>query len=158
MSNNIQVSITAFAFGLTFGVMTIYMLLQNGMMLGGLAASLGRSDPLTFWSLILPHGIIELTAICISGGAGLIIAGAMIRPGNRSRWDSIRLAARRAIPLMGGVALMLVVAGAIEGFLTPSKLDPILKLSFAALTAALLAVYFLGLRTGGRGEGMRDEG
>ncbi|MDO8589043.1 MAG: stage II sporulation protein M [Armatimonadota bacterium] len=153
MSNNIQVSITAFASGITFGILTIYILLQNGMMLGGLAASFGRGDSLVFWSLILPHGIIELAAICISGGAGLIIAGALIRPGNRSRWDSVKLAARRAIPLMGGVALMLVAAGAIEGFLTPSKLSPGVKLAFAGLTAALLALYFASPWRGGVGSG-----
>jgi len=147
MTNNIQVSITAFASGITFGLLTIYLMLQNGMMLGGLAAQFCKQgNGVAFWSLILPHGVIEMTAIAISGGAGLILAAALIKPGNLSRWESLKLAARRAIPLMAGVAMMLVLAGAIEGFLTPSKLSNTFKLSFGVLTGVLLVLYFISGR------------
>ncbi|MDO8683756.1 MAG: stage II sporulation protein M [Armatimonadota bacterium] len=147
MANNINVSIMAFAAGITFGLATVYVLLQNGMMLGALAAIYTRHNlSLSFWSLILPHGVIELAAIFISGGAGLILGGALIKPGNMSRWAALAIAARRAVPLMGGVALMLVLAGAIEGFLTPAPIKAVFKLAFAGLTVALLALYFFARR------------
>jgi uncharacterized membrane protein SpoIIM required for sporulation len=140
--NNIKVSIVAFSTGAAFGVLTAFALAQNGMMVGGLAAFfMGGKRSLDFWALILPHGIIELTAIFIAGGAGLILARAMIKPGNMSRWDALRLASGPAIRLMGGVVALLVVAGAIEAFITPSGMPQTAKLLFAALTAIGLAVY-----------------
>ena len=144
MANNIFVSFRAFAGGVTFGALTAWELIKNGLMLGALAVILSPSAAwaLRFWSLILPHGIIELTAICIAGGAGFILGWALIAPGNLSRWDSLRKASREALPLIGGVVAMLIVAGLIEGFITPSSLPPALKLVFAGLTAVGLVLYF----------------
>jgi uncharacterized membrane protein SpoIIM required for sporulation len=144
ISNNIKVSITAFAGGVTFGLLTVYALVTNGLMLGALGAYFSTSPARArdFWSLILPHGIIELTAISIAGAAGLILGWAMIAPGNLSRWDSLRKASREALPLVGGVAAMLILAGLIEGFFTPSPLSASVKLLFSALTAVGLVFYF----------------
>jgi len=149
MVNNITVSIGAFATGAAFGVLTVYALLQNGMMLGGLAAFFaGTRSSTDFWALILPHGIIELVAIFIAGGAGFILAGAVIRPGNVSRLESLRIAAQTAVRLMGGVVALLLVAGAIEGFITPSGIPQSSKLLFAAMTAVGLGAYlFAGRRS-----------
>ncbi len=142
MTNNIKVSIFAFATGFAFGIPTAYELVINGMMVGALGGFFfGTPSNLDFWALILPHGIIELTAIFIAGGAGFILAGAMIKPGNMRRFDAVRLSAGKAVRLMGGVAAMLVVAAIIEGFITPTGIPPKAKLVFAGFTAVGLAIY-----------------
>jgi uncharacterized membrane protein SpoIIM required for sporulation len=87
-----------------------------------------------FWSVILPHGILELTAICIAGGAGLTLARAIYAPGDLPRRDALRLAGTEAVQLLAGVAMMLILAGLIEGYITPTTLPPNFKLGFAALT------------------------
>jgi uncharacterized membrane protein SpoIIM required for sporulation len=78
-----------------------------------------------FWATIAPHGVIELTAIQIAGGAGLVLAGGYLRPGRARRRDALLVAGRRAGTLMIGVALLLCVAGTIEGFISPQRsVDP----------------------------------
>ena len=145
MANNIKVSIFAFAAGVAFGIPTVYELAQNGMMVGALGGFFyGTESNLDFWALILPHGIIELAAIFIAGGAGLILAGAMIRPGNIPRFEAVRMRAVPAVRLMAGVTAMLVIAAAIEGFITPTGISPLAKLLFAGLTAFGLTIYLFG--------------
>ncbi len=143
MVNNISVSLRAFVFGITLGLGTIYVLFLNGAMLGGLTALIYiYGDPINYWSLILPHGVIELTAIFISGAAGLIIAKNILLPGEYTRKDAIIAGSKKAISLVIGVMLMLVIAGIIEGFFTPLNINSGLKLLFAAMTAIILAIYF----------------
>jgi uncharacterized membrane protein SpoIIM required for sporulation len=143
MTNNIQVGILAFAGGATAGVLTVYQLASNGMTIGALATkaapALGQTR---FWSLILPHGIVELTAIFICGGAGLIMGCAIIAPGNLRRSDAMRRAGGTAVKLFAGAVAMFVIAGIIEGFVTPSSLPATWKLGFAGVTALALAYYF----------------
>ena len=141
-TNNITVGIYAFAGGITAGVYTVYELAKNGLVIGAVASKAALAlGPVRFWSLILPHGIIELMAIFICGGAGLIIGASIIAPGNLRRLDSIRLAAVKALKLFAGAVLLFVIAGIIEGFITPSGLPASFKLSFAGLTAIGLALY-----------------
>lgn len=142
MTNNIRVSILALALGLTAGVGTTYVLISNGLMVGALAgvATNARVDTL-FWAVILPHGILELTAICIAGGAGLLLARAMWAPGILSRGDALKGAGVEAAQLLVGVALMLVIAGLIEGFITPLPLAPGLKIGFALTTGVAMVAY-----------------
>ena len=144
-SNNIRVALTAFAFGLFAGVGTVYILLANGGMIGAYAyAALSNGgDPAYFFSLILPHGITELCAVFISGAAGLMIGRAVLIPGDHLRRDSVKIAARKAVFLIPGVAVMLLFAGLAEGFFTPLDIDIIWKFTFAALTALLLMIYFI---------------
>lgn len=146
MTNNIRVTIMAVALGITGGIGTAIVLISNGVMVGGLAgvASNVHAD-LLFWAVILPHGVLELTAICIAGGAGLLLARALFAPGDLPRRDALKLAGVEAAQLLMGVAAMLVIAGLIEGFITPLPLPPLLKLSFGTLTGIALAVY-LSLR------------
>lgn len=148
MTNNIQVSIMALALGMTAGLGTSIVLVQNGMLVGALAgvASNARVDIL-FWAVILPHGILELTAICIAGGAGLLLASAMWSPGVLRRADALKLAGIEAAQLLVGVAMMLVVAGLIEGFITPLPLDPAAKLGFAAFTGVVMVAYLSARRS-----------
>jgi uncharacterized membrane protein SpoIIM required for sporulation len=146
MSNNIRVSFMAFAFGITAGVGTAAVLFTNGLMLGVLAAYFQRAGPayaLDFWALILPHGVIELTAIALAGAAGLLLGAAILAPGGLTRRQALRRRGAEAGRIAIGTVPMLVVAGLIEGFVTPqSFLDPAAKLGFAAVTAVALALYF----------------
>lgn len=142
MINNITVSFNAFVLGITLGVGTVYVLAYNGLLIGALTALMYLyGNPLNYWSLILPHGVIELAAIFISGGAGLIIAKHILIPGDYARRDALIVGAKKAVQLVAGIVLMLVVAGIIEGFFTPSQLSESVKLTFAAATAVVLALY-----------------
>jgi len=147
MTNNIQVSIMALALGLTAGLGTSIVLIQNGMLVGALAgvASNAHVD-IPFWAVILPHGVLELTAISIAGGAGLLLARSLWSPGVLGRADALKLAGIEAAQLLAGVAMMLVVAGLIEGFITPLPLDPGAKLGFGALTGVGLVAYLCARR------------
>ena len=150
MTHNIGIGFWAFAGGVFFGIGPLYAMVQNGMMLGILGEAMSRPETaLVFWSLILPHGFIELTAICVMGGAGFLIAGALLAPGNRTRRDALIERGRLAVLLALGGAAMLVVAGIIEGFITPPAfIPPWAKLVFAALTVIAMIFYF---GWGGRG-------
>ncbi len=142
MTNNIRVTITAVALGITAGIGTALVLLINGLMIGGLAgvATDVNADVL-FWAVILPHGVMELLAICIAGGAGLMIGRAIWAPGDLPRRDALKIVGAQAAQLLAGVAVLLVIAGLIEGFLTPLPLSPLLKLTFSAGTALALIFY-----------------
>lgn len=142
MTNNIRVTITAVALGVTAGLGTAYVLIANGLMLGGLAGAATNSNvDFLFWSVILPHGILELSAICISGGAGFVIARALFAPGDLARRDALKLAGNEAAQLLAGVALMLILAGLIEGFITPTTLPPAFKMAFALLTGVFMTAW-----------------
>jgi uncharacterized membrane protein SpoIIM required for sporulation len=139
---NILVSINALALGVTAGLGTGYALIRNGLMIGGLSGVASQHDvDLLFWAVILPHGIIELTAICFAGGAGFVLARAIYAPGDLPRRDALQIAGGEAARLMVGVIVMLVIAGLIEGFITPQPIHPMLKISFALLTGVLLLIY-----------------
>jgi uncharacterized membrane protein SpoIIM required for sporulation len=143
MTNNITVCLKAFAFGITLGIGTIYVLFTNGTMLGGLTALMYvYGSPTHFWSLILPHGVTELTAIFIAGAAGLIIAKYILLPGEYNRKSSLIAGAKKAVSLIIGVVFMLIIAGIIEGFFTPLNIFVGTKLLFAAITAIVWIVYF----------------
>jgi len=148
MTNNIRVTIMAVAFGVTAGIGTAIVLLTNGLMIGGLAgvATNVQAD-LLFWAVILPHGVLELSAICIAGGAGLMIGRALWSPGDLPRRDALKVAGAEATQLLAGVAVMLIIAGLIEGFITPLPLPPLLKLSFALGTTVAMVLYLAPRRT-----------
>ncbi len=142
MTNNINVGIIAFVGGITAGSYTVFELAKNGLVIGAVATKaipvLGASR---FWAFILPHGVIELMAIFICGGAGLYLGASIIAPGNLRRVDSIRLAGATSLRLFAGAVILFVIAGIIEGFITPSGLSASIKLGFAALTALGLIIY-----------------
>lgn len=149
MANNIREGIYAFAGGVTAGTFTAYRLAYNGLVIGAIATKASETlGGRKFWSLILPHGIVELAAIFICGGAGFLIGAAIIAPANLRRGDAMRLAGSRAVRLFAGAAVMFVTAAVIEGFVTPSSLAPEFKLAFAGLTAAALVGYFAFAGTG----------
>jgi uncharacterized membrane protein SpoIIM required for sporulation len=142
MTNNIMVSILAFSTGVLGGIFTLFILFYNGLMLGTIAAAVEQKKvALGFWAFVAPHGVIELPAIFIAGGAGLLLGYAVINPGDLPRRVALRQAGGEAIKLVMGVAAMLVVAGLIEGFFSPALLPEALKFSLAALLALALAAY-----------------
>jgi uncharacterized membrane protein SpoIIM required for sporulation len=144
ITNNIQVSAIAFAGGMTLGALTLWVILNNGLMLGALGAMFGaRGFGPDFWATIAPHGVFELSAIQISGGAGLLLALAVVAPGRLRRVDALRENARRASVLMVGVATMLLIAGTIEGFFTPLRTPIWARASVGAVSALVLFAYLI---------------
>jgi len=147
MINNIKVGIFAFALGFTWGVGTMLVLFNNGLMVGVLGAIYAHEGyGLDFWSLILPHGVLELTAIFICGGAGLVLAQALVKPGEYTRRDALPVQGRIAVKLVIGTIPLFVGAALIEGFITPSMLPHYFKLAFAVATLIALFFYFHGSR------------
>ena len=143
ISNNVQVSALAFAGGMTFGLLTLWVILNNGLMVGALGALFGtKGFGPDFWATIAPHGVFELSAIQISGGAGLLLALAVVAPGRLRRVDALRENARRAGVLMVGVATMLLIAGTIEGFFTPLRTPIWARAAVGIATALILTLYF----------------
>jgi uncharacterized membrane protein SpoIIM required for sporulation len=150
MTNNITVTCTIFALGITAGLGTILVLINNGVMVGVIVAACwlaGMNLPL--WSFLAPHGVLELPAIFIGGGGGLRIAQGMLFPGLLSRADSLAKAGGEAVRLQLGTVPVLIVAGCIEGFVSPSPNIP-WQLKFM-LAGAVGAVFFGYLFLGGRG-------
>src|SRR5579859_3550238 len=146
-TNNIQVAFLAFAGGVLCGLGTTYVLVSNGVLLGGVlgAAQFYGVSPLV-WSFISPHGYLELTCIVIAGAAGLMLGDALLRPGLALRREALARASRRAVELAVGAAPVLVVAGLIEGFISPSDLDIPIKLAIGPLAG--VALYALLLTVG----------
>ena len=126
MRNNIQVSFLAFASGLTAGLLTLWVLFFNGLMIGtltGLTAFHGIGFEL--WTFVIGHGVIELSVIFMAGGSGLMLGWAILQPGLLRRRDALAQAARKAVSLLLGAVPWLVVAGTIEGFISPNQDIPV---------------------------------
>ncbi len=150
-TNNLTVAFITFAMGITVAG-TLWMMLLNGLMLGVVGAATWRAGmALSLWSFVAPHGVLELPAICIAGGAGLEIARGLLFPGLLPRRESLAEAGGRATRLLLGTIPMLLVAGAIEGFFSPSDAPIPMKFALAGLLcAALLASWSMALGRAGR--------
>ena len=144
IQNNIRVALICFAGGMLLGIPTAFVLLTNGWMLGTVAAAvhLGGYD-FQFWSLILPHGVLELSVIVISGGTGLMLGDAILRPGQLRRGEALARVAVRAVMLVLGAASLLIVAGSLEAFVSPSGLPAGVKLAIGGAVGVLLYSWLL---------------
>jgi uncharacterized membrane protein SpoIIM required for sporulation len=143
-TNNIQVSILAFAGGVLACVPTIYVMVMNGAnggMAAGLFAAAGQMP--RFWGLITPHGLLELTAIFIAGGAGLRLGWALIEPGDRPRTAALAAEGRRSVVIVVGLILAFIVAGIIEGFVTGSTLPTAMRVGIGVAVEAAFLSYIL---------------
>jgi uncharacterized membrane protein SpoIIM required for sporulation len=122
MQNNIRVAILAFGSGLTGGLLTLWILVENGLILGGLlglTSYYGIGFELA--TFVIGHGVIELSVIFMSGGSGLMLGWAILHPGLMRRRDALAGAAQKSVRLLMGAIPWLVVAGTIEGFISPSE-------------------------------------
>lgn len=149
MRNNIQVVFLSFAGGMVAGLLTLYIMIFNGLLIGGLTGLTAHYGVgFELWTFVIGHGIIELSVIFIGGGAGLMLGWAMLQPGLLRRRDSLALAARAAVRLIVGCVPLLVLAGAIEGFISPHETLPWpLKWGVGLGSGFLLYTYlFLGGR------------
>lgn len=122
-TNNIRVTFLAFAGGILFGLGTVYVLIFNGIQIGVISGlAVGSGNGLPFFELILAHGVLELSCIVVAGAAGLRIGAALIDPGTRPRMAALRTETRAAVEMVLGTMFWLVVAGLVEGFVTPAGL------------------------------------
>ena len=158
-TNNLRVTFNAFALGATFGVGTLYYMAANGLSHAATVALTFRAgyggEMLTFMAA---HGVIELSCIFIAGGAGMLFGTALLFPGDRPRFDNLRLRGREAAQLVAGCVPLLALAAAIEGFVSPAPIPAEIKLSVAAVTGVALYSYLLLAGRGRDEEGLSGSG
>lgn len=146
LTNNIQVTFNAFALGAIFGIGTLYYMAFNGALLGAIFALVYRADAgfgFDFLSFVVGHGMIELSCIYIAGGAGMLIGYALLAPGDLTRADAFKKRGMEAVILIAGCVPLLVVAGIIEGFISPAPINPAIKFSVSIITGIALYSYLL---------------
>jgi uncharacterized membrane protein SpoIIM required for sporulation/uncharacterized RDD family membrane protein YckC len=159
ISNNVQVALKAFVGGFVVGLGALVILAFNGLHLGTALAVFANRGVLDNVGLfVLPHGPIELTAIVISGGAGLWMGSAVWFPGRAPRGIALVTRARQAAALLVGVIAMLVLAGLIEGFLSPSRLPGSVKVGISLATIAWLVAYLGAAGRGRSADGDSERG
>jgi uncharacterized membrane protein SpoIIM required for sporulation len=142
-THNARIGMLSFALGFALGIPAVLLLFYNGLLIGtlaGLYASRGMA--FEFWAWVLPHGITELLAVALCGGAGLAVAGAIIAPGRFGRLHALARTGREAALIVLGAALLFLIAGFIEGVLRQVIHDVAIRYVTAAVTALLWATWF----------------
>jgi len=146
MTHNTRVSALLMSLGMTYGVGTVVVLFFTGIGLGAVAWDYildGQTMFLLGW--LLPHGVIEIPAILISGQAGLLLASALIGWGRRATLrQRLREISNDLLTLIGGVAVLLVWAGIVEGFLSQRhepEIPYIVKIAFGLIELAALCIF-----------------
>ena len=145
-TNNVRVAFAAFALGIVGCLGTAWLLLENGANVGvaaGLFAAVGQQPK--FWGLILPHGMLELTAVCIAGASGLALGWAVISPGDRPRLAALAEEGRRAVVIVLGLVVAFGVAGTIEGFVTGQPWPTWLRVGIGVVAEAAFVTYLVVL-------------
>ncbi len=144
MINNINVSFNAIAGGMTAGLLTTYIMLLNGLMIGTVGALVGQNNlAFPFWAFVFPHGALELPAIFLAGGAGFLLARAILFPGQYRRADALKLYGIQAAHLVFGIVPLLVIAGIIEGFFSPNPHIPDLAKYLTGIGLLFSLVWYL---------------
>jgi uncharacterized membrane protein SpoIIM required for sporulation len=145
ISNNVGVAFQCFASGLAVGLGSIFALVYNGALAGGIAGYLTeRGLSATFYSFVVTHAAFELTAIVLSGAAGLKLGHALLAPGRRTRRQSLVQAAKECVVILYGVTAMLVVAAAFEAFWSSARWLPhVVKYSVAGVCWVAVFAYLL---------------
>lgn len=153
ISNNVTVTYLTFAMGLTAGIGTVLLLVFNGVAIGsGVGLFASRGVVRLILAFIAPHGVLELSAICIAGGGGLLIAKGILLPGDRTRRDALVENGARAINLIAASSLFLLVAGTLEGLVSPRVWPLSWKLAVSGATMVIMLGYLsLGRQRGSRG-------
>jgi uncharacterized membrane protein SpoIIM required for sporulation len=144
LRNNLSVAFAACAMGITAGLGTAWMMLLNGLLIGVIGVACFHAGmSVSLWSFVAPHGALELPAIFLAGGAGLVLARGLLDPGTLPRREALAEAGGRAIRLLLGVIPMLVIAGVIEGFVSPVPMPAAPKFVIGAAMLMLLVLYLL---------------
>ena len=142
MTNNLTVSFETFAGGISFGMLTLYSLFVNGMLLGVIGAACHHYGmSVALWSFVAAHGSLELPSIIIAGAAGLRLGHSMLFPGGYRWKDSLARGGIEATRLVSGISPLLVIAGCLEGFFSPSHAPVWLKFTVGAVLFALLNLW-----------------
>jgi len=144
LTNNIQVSINAFALGALFGVGAFYVLMFNGLSIGGVVGTCYKANPAfgnELMTFMVGHGVIELSCIFMAAGAGMMIGYAIINPGDLTRAQALKKKGMEAAKIVFGCACLLVVAGLIEGFVSPSNLPAAVKFGIGIFTGLVMYSY-----------------
>jgi uncharacterized membrane protein SpoIIM required for sporulation len=142
MTNNLTVSFTLFAVGIIGGVGTVYLLAMNGVLIGVIGAACWQAGmSLQLWSFVAPHGVLELPAVFIAGGGGLLLARGLLFPGELPRREALTLYGGQGVRLALGIIPLLLVAGTLEGFFSPSYLPVAAKFVCSAAAGGLLLFY-----------------
>jgi len=142
MTHNLSVSFVTFAGGIVFGLGTFYMLFVNGIMLGVIGTACHQYGmSILLWSFVAPHGSLELPAILIAGGAGFRLGYSMLFPGSLRWKESVALGGIEATRLVSGIIPMLIVAGTLEGFFSPSQAPIWLKFTVGGMLFTLLNLW-----------------
>jgi uncharacterized membrane protein SpoIIM required for sporulation len=145
MINNLTVAFRVVAGGISAGIFTVIALFVNGLMIGGIATLVGQhSLAFPFWAFVFPHGSLEIPAIFLAGGAGLLIAKGLVWPGQYRRRDALKIYGAQAAQLVMGIVPMLFMAGIIEGFFSPQEVIPgILKYLVGSVIFTFFILYCL---------------
>jgi uncharacterized membrane protein SpoIIM required for sporulation len=145
MTNNLAVSFETFAGGISFGLITLFSLYTNGMLLGVIGAACHHYGmSLALWSFVAAHGSLELPSIIIAGAAGLRLGHAMLFPGGYRWKDSVAKGGIEATRLVSGIIPLLVIAGCLEGFFSPSHAPVWLKFTVGGVLFLLLNAWLFG--------------
>ncbi len=147
LTNNLSVSILTYALGITAGIGTVWMMLLNGLLIGVVGTACWQAQmSLPLWSFVAGHGVLELPAIFIAGGAGFVIARGLLFPGALPRGESLVRAGKLSAQLFFGTLPLLLIAGFIEGFISPSNMPISVKFVLAAglFTLLILYLFFAG--------------
>lgn len=146
LSNNILVTFRVFAMGAFFGVGAFYDLAFEGARFGSVFAACYKLNPPfgnDLASFVVGHGVIELSCIFFCGGAGMMIGYAFINPGDLTRAQALKKKGMEAAKIVIGCACFLVIAGTIEGFLSPSGLPPLVKVATGVFTGLVMYSYLI---------------
>jgi uncharacterized membrane protein SpoIIM required for sporulation len=147
-TNNLTVSFTTFALGVTAGIGTLWLIAFNGLLIGVVGAACGSHGmSYSLWSFVVGHGSLEIPAILIAGAAGLRLGTGLLFPGHLSRRESLRLAGTESVKLELGTIPLLLFAAVIEGFISPTDLPVELKFALGATLFAALLLWVLSGRT-----------
>lgn len=149
MTNNIQVALMCFAFGIAWGLGTVFVLVRNGLMLGaalGLGAYNGKL--MLMVAVVAPHGVVELSAVVVASAAGLRLGYALINPGDYTRRDALVVAARQAGQLALGTIPMFIFAGLVEGIISPVSTgllgEDYIRIIFGVFSGLALYLWLFG--------------
>lgn len=155
MINNIQVAFLAFALGVVVLIGPAYILATNGMNIGVMAAVMHQAgESSQFWGLILPHGLLEIASILVAGAAGLRLSWAVVAPGDKTRARAFADEAMRSVVIVMGLAICFIVAGLIEGFVTPSSLPTSMRIAIGVGVFSFFVVYIVAFGSNAERKGL----